>query len=228
MDTENSDFDNDKQFGEYIRSHATRFEASQKLRDSIRTKLARKVVAHQQPSAHAARSTGGYLFSGRSATVGLIGGVALTLAMNFVLGPQVEALIARPSIETALVSRHVFSIGHGPLFDVVSSDKHTVKPWFQGKLDFSPPVPDLASAGFTLQGGRVDYVEGRAVAALAYRYKQHVINAFVWPGEKARSPQPSIRKGFNLLHWDDGMMQIWLVSDVEATELNRFGRAWRE
>ena len=226
MDTENSDFDNDKQLGEYIRVHATRFEASQELQDFVRTQSKRRVVA--QPLTHEASSIGGHLFSWRSATAGLISGVTLTLAVSLIVGPQIQALVVRPSLETALVSRHVYSMGHGPLFDVVSSDRHTVKPWFQGRLDFSPPVPDLASAGFTLQGGRVDHIEGRAVAALAYRYKQHIINAFVWPSEKAQSSQVSLRKGFNLLRWDDGIMQIWLVSDVDAKELYRFSQVWRK
>ena len=226
MSTKNNDFDNDKQFGKYLRAHATRFEASQKLHDFVRTQSKLGVVT--QPSTHETRLIGGNLFSWRSATAGLMSGVALTLAVGLISGPQIQALVARPSLETGLVSRHVYSMGHGPLFDVVSSDRHTVKPWFQGRLDFSPPVPDLASAGFALQGGRVDHVNGRAVAALAYRYKQHIINAFVWPSEKAQSTQLSLRKGFNLLHWDDGLMQIWLVSDMDAKELYRFSQAWRE
>ena len=226
MDTENSDFDNDKQLGSYIRAHATRFEASQKLRDSIRTQLTRRVAT--QALTQDIRLIGARSFSWRSATAGLVSGVVLTLAVSLVLGPQIGSIIARPLLETALVSRHLYSMGHGPLFDVASSDRHTVKPWFQGRLDFSPPVPDLASAGFALQGGRVDHVNGLTVAALTYKYKQHIINAFVWPSEKAQLPQQAIDRGFNLLHWGDKRMQIWLVSDVDATALTRFGQAWRD
>ena len=222
----NSNFDNDNQLGEHIRAHATRFDASKELRACIRTQLTLKVAAQTLPNE--VISISGFVFSWRSATAGLIGGVLLTLALGLVLGPQIEAFMVRPSLESALVSRHVYSMGQGQLFEVVSSDRHTVKPWFQGKLDFSPPVLDLASAGFTLRGGRVDHIDGRAVAALAYMRSQHVVNAFVWPSEKARSPEASTRKGFNLLHWDDGKMQIWLVSDVDAAELNRFSQAWRE
>lgn len=220
-----SNFDNDNQLGDHIRAHATRFDASRELRACIRTQLTLKVAAHTLPNEVV--SIGGLAFSWRSATTGLIGGVILTLAFGLGVGPQIEALMVRPSFESALVSRHVYSMGQGQLFEVVSSDRHTVKPWFQGKLDFSPPVLDLASAGFTLQGGRVDHIDGKAVAALAYLHKQHVINAFVWPSGKARSPEASTRKGFNLLHWDDGKMQIWLVSDVDAIELNRFSQTWR-
>lgn len=222
----NSNFDNDNQLGDHIRAHATRFDASKELRANIRTQLTLKIAAQTFPNE--AISIGGFVFSWRSATAGLIGGVVLTLALGLVLGPQIDAFMVRPSLESALVSRHVYSMGQGQLFEVVSSDRHTVKPWFQGKLDFSPPVLDLASAGFTLRGGRVDHIDGRAIAALAYMHKQHIVNAFVWPSEKAQSPEESTRKGFNLLHWDDGKMQIWLVSDVEAIELNRFSQAWRE
>ena len=222
----NSNFDNDNQLGDHIRTYATRFDASKELRACIRTQLTLKVAARTLPNE--AISIGGLVFAWRSATAGLLGGVLLTLALGLVLGPRIEAFMVRPSLESALVSRHVYSMGQGQLFEVVSSDRHTVKPWFQGKLDFSPPVFDLASAGFTLQGGRVDHIDGRAVAALAYMHKQHIINAFVWPSEKAGSPEASTRNGFNLLHWDDGKMRIWLVSDMDATELNRFGEAWRQ
>ena len=222
----NSNSDNDTQLGDHIRAHATRYDASKELRASIRTQLTLKVAAQNLPNEVV--SAGGFVFSWRSATAGLIGGVLLTLAFGLVSGSRIEALLARPSFESALVSRHVYSMAQGQLFEVASSERHTVKPWFQGKLDFSPPVLDLASAGFTLRGGRVDQIDGRAVAALAYMHKQHVVNAFIWPGEKTRSPEASTRKGFNLLHWDDGKMQIWLVSDADATELNRFSQAWRE
>ena len=221
----NSNFDNDKQLGDHIRNHATRFDASKELRASIRTQLTLKVEAQAVPNA--VISVGGLVFSWPSATAGLICGVLLSLTFGLVLAPQIEALMVRPSFESSLVARHVYSMGQGRLFEVASSDRHTIKPWFQGKLDFSPPVLDMTSAGFTLQGGRVDYIDDRAVAALTYVYKQHIVNAFVWPSQKARAPETSTSKGFNLLHWDDGEMQIWLVSDVDTTELNRFSQTWR-
>jgi anti-sigma factor RsiW len=224
---DNSNFDDDIRLGEHIRAHATRYQAKPELRDWIRTQVTLLKVA-TQASPIEARSTGRYVFSWHSATVGLISGVVLTLALSLILGSQIQTFMVRPSLESALVSRHVYSMGQGQLFEVMSSDRHTVKPWFQGKLDFSPPVPDLASVGFPLRGGRVDHIDGKAVAALAYMRRKHVVNAFIWPSEKVRSPQPSTRKGFNLLHWDDGKMQIWLVSDLNATELNQFGQAWRE
>ena len=221
---ENSDNDDDRRLSEQLRAHASRFKASPALRNRIQTQL--QIAAPGQALKKEATFIGGHVFSWQSAGAGLIGGVTLTLALVLSMGPQIGAFIERPSLENALVSRHVTSMGQGRLFDVVSSDKHTVKPWFQGKLDFSPTVLDLAPAGFALRGGRVDHIDGRAVAALAYVHKQHIINAFVWPSEKSRPPVPSTRKGFNLLHWDDGTMQIWLVSDIDAAELNRFSQAW--
>ncbi len=223
--TENSNLDNDNQLGDHLRTHASRFEASQNLRDRIRTQSPSKATT--RAFSNQSRLFGKYVFSWPSASAGLIGGVIFTLVLVFSVGPQIEALVLQPSLENTLVSRHVYSMDQGRLFEVASSDRHAVKPWFQGKLDFSPPVPDLASAGFNLRGGRVDHIDGRAVAALAYMHKLHIVNVFVWPSDKTQSPQPSARRGFNLLHWDDGTMQIWLVSDVEATELNRFGQAWR-
>ena len=110
---------------------------------------------------------------------------------------------------------------------VSSSDRHTVKPWFQGRLDYAPPVPDLSAKGFPLLGGRVEHVAGMAVAALAYVRNQHIINVFVWPADHDQAPQVALRKGFNLQHWSDGGMQVWVVSDVEAGEVEHFSVAWR-
>jgi anti-sigma factor RsiW len=103
-----------------------------------------------------------------------------------------------------------------------------VKPWLSSKLDFSPPVPDLASAGFPLAGGRLDYLENRPVAALVYRDRQHVINLFVWPDAKSgRVPPAALSKhGYNVLRWTDAGMTFWAVSDVNAAELKTFAEAY--
>jgi anti-sigma factor RsiW len=119
----------------------------------------------------------------------------------------------------------------GHLMDVASSDQHTVKPWFNGRLDFSPPVHDFAGQGYPLLGGRVDYVNGRAVAALVYGRRQHVVNVFVWP-PATRGPSGASeardRQGYHLLHWTTPDYAYWVVSDLGSAELNDFAQMLRQ
>jgi anti-sigma factor RsiW len=107
------------------------------------------------------------------------------------------------------------------LTDVETSDQHTVKPWFNGRIDFSPPVVDLAPQGFPLVGGRVDYIGGRVVAALVYRRHGHIINLFVWPGSPA-SQLTAAREGYNLDEWSADGLSFWAISDVSAADLAAF------
>jgi anti-sigma factor RsiW len=129
------------------------------------------------------------------------------------------------ALSRELVSAHVRSTLADHLLDVVSSDQHTVKPWFAGKLDFSLPVQDLQSAGFPLQGGRLDYLAGRPVAALVYRHNKHVINCFVWP---ENSPQESSStttlQGYSLLQFNQQGLIWHLVSDASMETLQQLAR----
>ena len=123
-----------------------------------------------------------------------------------------------------VVSSHVRALMGEHLFDVRSTDQHTVKPWFLGKLDFSPPVTDLAQAGFPLTGGRLDYVAGHPVAALVYTRGQHTINLFVWPeaSDAVRSSDARAIRGFHVRHWTRGGMSYWAASDVNDADLDQF------
>jgi anti-sigma factor RsiW len=132
---------------------------------------------------------------------------------------------ATPVLAEDVVRGHIRALMEGRLVDIQSSNQHTVKPWFQGKLDFSPPVADLSSVGFPLIGGRVDAIGGRPVAALVYQRREHVIDVFVWPASDhtTREGTPSIR-GFQERHWVHADMLLWAVSDLNDEELREFAR----
>jgi anti-sigma factor RsiW len=139
----------------------------------------------------------------------------------------------KPSQETLvneIVSSHVRSMMANHITDVASSDRHTVKPWFSGKLDYSPPVKDLTDQGFRLLGGRLDYVDSRPVAALVYQRSQHLINLFVWPSNNTVTKQEDqlTRQGYNLIHWTQSGMSYWLVSELNLAELGECARLLKE
>ena len=129
----------------------------------------------------------------------------------------------------AVIADHIRSLQPGHLMDVVSTDQHTVKPWFDGRLAFAPPVKDLKANGFPLAGGRLDYLDGREVAALLYHSRQHVIQLFVWPVNRGPNlgTARGTRNGYNFVRWSQDEMAFWAVSDLNATELADFVRLWR-
>jgi anti-sigma factor RsiW len=139
-------------------------------------------------------------------------------------------LILRPAgnsdrdvLANEVIANHVRSLMPGHLTDVVSSDQHTVKPWFNGKLDFSPDVKDFAAEGFPLVGGRLDYLDGRTVSALVYRHNQHVINVFVWPANRRDTGKTTRedRHGYHLIDRDVNGLCYFMVSDLNPIELSQ-------
>lgn len=141
--------------------------------------------------------------------------VALFTTFAILRPPNSDDLLANE-----MVSAHVRSLMGQHLMDVPSTDQHTVKPWFEGKLDFSPPVVDLTKQGFTLIGGRLDYAGGRPIAALVYQRRLHIINVFIYPTQDKNSASTaSTRQGFNVVRWTRNGMTFWAVSDINAGEL---------
>jgi anti-sigma factor RsiW len=130
--------------------------------------------------------------------------------------------------DAELVGDHIRALQPGHLTDVLSTDQHTVKPWFDGRIDYAPPVQDFSNSGFPLLGGRLDYIGGRPVAVLVYRRDKHLIDLYVWPDTGAASaPITQARNGYNVVRWTAGGMTFRAVSDVEAGQLDDFAGLWR-
>jgi anti-sigma factor RsiW len=146
------------------------------------------------------------------------------LGGGYLLG---QSSVAQPVAEE-LVSSHIRSLQLDHLLDVASSDRHTVKPWFNGKLDFSPPVVDLAPQGFPLAGGRLDALDGHPVAVLVFHRDRHPINLYVWPATGPDAPpRMEQERGYHLLQWTEGKMHYWVISDLARDELKSFTEALR-
>lgn len=196
-----------------IRENAPHYEAPAVLAESVRAAVRREAASERAtPKVHTA-----WRWAALAASVLLV----VSLGWNLALVRSRTA--DRDILAENLLSSHVRSLIGTHLLDVPSTDQHTVKPWFNGKVDFSPDVKDLASQGFPLIGGRVDYVAGRTVAVLVYHRRQHVINLFTWPTTAdGDGMSPWSRQGFNLIHWEAGGLTYWAVSDISVAELREF------
>ena len=158
-------------------------------------------------------------------------------SLGFGLGAVCAAAIAflvvlpqRNDLVDQVVADHIRALQPGHLEDVVSTDQHTVKPWFDGRIDFSPPVRDFVAQGFPLVGGRLDYPDNRPVAALVYQRAKHIIDLYVWPADDAapRLASDTSIQGYNVVHWNADGMNLWAVADVERGQLDDFAALWRK
>ena len=195
-----------------LRREAPRYEAPEYLAQRISRRLRQE----------AGRSAGGRAVPWKWIAIAACVLLAVSAVVN------VRTLSSRRGagdlIASDVVSSHVRSLVENHLLDVPSTDQHTVKPWFNGKVDYAPVVKDLAAQGYPLVGGRVDYIAEQPAAVMVYRRRQHVINLFTWPVESNGRNEELHRRGFNLIAWTSGGMNYWAVSDLNAGELRDFVR----
>lgn len=195
---------------------APRYAAPAKLHDMM-------AAARDPRGGRSTRGRTGLLPSGRRAGFVWASAAAAVVA-TILLWPR------GPNLGDQLVSSHVRALQlESHLIDVASTDHHTVKPWFAGKLDFSPPVKQLESHGYVLKGGRIDVINGRTAAVMVYQAGRHIVDLYVWPTHENTSRLSATPiDGFNLRHWQDGGFTIVSISDMSSTELDRFTERWRE
>jgi len=192
-----------------LTSEAIVFRSPARLRRNVRAALRREAKSTQQTLSP------WLMFATGAAFAALILGFALL---------QTTRAARTDAIVNQVVANHVRSLLASQLVDVVSSDQHTVKPWFDGKIDFAPEVRDLSANGFPLVGGRLDYLDGTTVAALVYKRNKHPINLFITPTATSRSTSPvaATRRGYNLFSWTNNGMNYWAISDLNQAELREF------
>ena len=200
-----------------LKDEAFRFEAPAELKERIR----RAILASPPRRANAYPSRRG-TWAPRAIRFAVPMAIGAMLAL--VIAPRTIGPNANQRVAGEVVASHVRSLMAAHLMDVASTDQHTVKPWFNGKLDFSPPVTDFAKDGFPLVGGRLDYIEGRPVAALVYQHGKHVINVFMWPtaGDETSAERIETEHGYHVEQLMVAGMNCWLVSDLNQQELDKF------
>jgi anti-sigma factor RsiW len=192
-----------------LTSDATAYRAPAHLRKNVRAALRREAKSSRQTLSP------WLMFATGAAFAAVILGFALF---------QTTRATRTNAIVDQVVANHVRSLLAAQLVDVVSSNQHTVKPWFDGKIDFAPEVRDLSANGFPLVGGRLDYLDGKTVAALVYQRNKHPINLFITPEPTSRNTSPTVmsRRGYNVFSWTNNAMKCWAVSDLNQTELREF------
>jgi anti-sigma factor RsiW len=198
-----------RQLREAITKDAPAYRAPADLRKRVRSALHREAKSTQQTLSPWLMFASGAAFA-----------AVLVTAVLF----QTVRTARSNTIVDQIVANHVRSLLAAHLVDVPSSDQHTVKPWFDGKVDFAPVVRDLSANGYPLVGGRLDYLDGKTVVALVYQRNKHPINLFITPAQMNRNSSPTMttRRGYNVLSWTNNGMNYWAVSDLNGTELRQF------
>ncbi|MGE5232090.1 MAG: anti-sigma factor family protein [Deltaproteobacteria bacterium] len=199
-----------------FRTHLAPLRAPDELRADVREAIAvagREAAASGKPGTRPRRAAQ-WLALAATIAVAVLGGRQWAL----------WSLARRAApLDAELLTAHLRSLQLSHLTDVPSSDHHTVKPWFAGKLDYSPPVPELDSLGFRLIGGRLDYVRDRPTAVIVYGRRRHIINLFLWPsGDSTAATTVETDRGYNSVHGAGGGIAYWAISDLDATELRQF------
>lgn len=213
----------ERDLGDLLRENLPRYRAPESLREFLKANAPPDGVR----GTIVARPRSRWSFTPFLYAAGILMGVLAGWLINDTIRARQQASAARETMVAELVDNHVRSLIGDHLTDVRSTDQHTVKPWFAGKVDFAPFVVDLAAQGFPLIGGRVDYIGGHAAAALVYGRRRHFINLFIWPASQA-DEREGLREynGYSLLHWINKGMSYWAVTDASPFELATLRQAY--
>ena len=199
-----------RQIGEQLRAVA-RVPAPADLGDKVRARLASEARSVK---------TGAWFdwrrLAQQAAALILVSGLSGLLSWHLA-----QSTFEQRRLERDIVAAHVRSLLQDSTVQIASSQSHTVKPWFNGRVEFAPTVKDLSADGFPLIGGRLDVIDNRRIATLVYKRRLHVINVFMWPADppNPRPPTPSVLQGYNTITWTAGGMTFWAVSDLNAKEM---------
>ena len=198
-----------------IRTEMPYYTAPATLHERVRAAIARGVDRAPSPPRRANGNRWRWLSGGALA------GSAATVFAWFMGSVMLDWQVGTDLVSEA-VSNHARATLTNRLTDVASSDQHTVKPWLSARLDYSPPVRDFSADGLPLVGGRLDYLDGRPVATLVYKYRDHTIDVFMRPvasGKPVSLPKSASLRGFNVAHGTAAGMECWAVSDVSMDVL---------
>ena len=192
---------------------------SEGVRHSAPAALSRRIASMPELAAPRASNDNRLL---RWLGPGVIGALAASLALVTLMPPGADSVV-----DQEIVSSHVRSLQPGHLTDVQTSNQHIVKPWFNGRIDFSPPVPELADQGFPLAGGRLDSINGKTVAAIVYHRRLHTVNLFIWPARDA-AERSFVKDGFTVKEWSRNGLRFAAVSDIAPAELQQFHKLFEQ